>query len=157
MKVTQKIINDVATEIAKQNNTVGPQGIPHSDQLLKFVQSNLGIPGESAKLALRILVESHRVLSLEIVAEDSKHNIERVEGFITADLKIITQLKNYFQDILCQLYEKQFKKHTMIHQVIKEIFPIIKSFNNTELGQIANKTIMLMEYERMLEKNYSSY
>ena len=157
MNVTQKILNDITAEIAKRNNEIGPMGIPHSDQLLKFMQSNLGIPTETAKLAIRFLIEAHRILSIEIVAEDSKHSIDRVEGYIVADLRTITQLKTYFQDILCQLYEKQFKKHTMIHQVIKELFPIIKSFNNTELGQIANKTIMLMEYERMLEKNFSSY
>ena len=157
MKVTQKIIDDITQEIIRRNNEQGAQGIPHSDQLIKFMQSSMGIPSESAKLALRLLIESHRVLSIEIVAEDTKHDIDRVEGYIAADLRIIGQLKTYFQDILCQLYEKQFHKHLLIHQVIKELFPIIKNFNNTELGQIANKTIMLMEYERMIEKDYSQF
>ena len=59
--------------------------------------------------------------------------------------------------MLCQLYEKQFKKHLLIHQLIKELFPIIKNFNNTELGQIANKAIMLNEYERMIEKDFNEF
>ncbi|MGL4369580.1 MAG: hypothetical protein ACRCUT_07905 [Spirochaetota bacterium] len=157
MNVTQKIIDDITQEIIKRNNELGQQGIPHSDQLIKFMQASMGIPSETAKMVLRLLIESHRILSIEIVAEDQKHDIDRVEGYIYADLRIIGQLKSFFQDILCQMYEKQFHKHLLIHQVIKELFPIIKNFNNTELGQIANKTIMLMEYERMIEKDYSQF
>jgi hypothetical protein len=157
MLVNQKILDDVTKEIIRNNRNIGVQAVPHSDQLVKFIQSSMGIPVESAKLAVRFLIESHRILSIEIVAEDKDRGIDKTEGYISADLSVIGPVKVFFQDLLCQMYEKQFKKHVMIHQLIKEIFPIIKTFNNTELGQVINKTIMLMEYERMIEKNYSSY
>jgi F0F1-type ATP synthase delta subunit len=157
MMLTQKMLDDITAEIQRKNKEIGPHAIPHSDQLAKFIQSSLGIPAESGRLAIRLLLESHRILSMEIVADDQSHKIERVEGYITADLTIITQLKHYFQDLLCQLYEKQFHKRLMIHQLIKELFPIIKTFNNTELGQIANKAIMLNEYERMVDRDFEHY
>lgn len=157
MAITQKTIEDIYDEIYSQNSNLGSQAIPHSDQLLKNIQYNLGISPEDARTALRLLVDSHKLFSFEITAEDAKHDIEKIEGFIVTDPKIVPPLKNFFQDLLCQLYEKQFHKHLLIHQVIKEMFPIIKSFNNTEIGQIANKTIMLMEYERLFEKNPIEY
>lgn len=157
MVVTQKILDDITKEILRRNKDIGPHAIPHSDQLNKFIQSSMGIPAESGKLAIRLLIEAHRILSIEIVADDQKHGIDRVEGYITADLSVVGQLKTYFQDLLCQLYEKQFKKHLLIHQLIKELFPIIKNFNNTELGQIANKAIMLNEYERLIGKDFSEF
>ena len=57
----------------------------------------MGIPGESGKLAIRLLVEAHRILSIELVADDQKHSVDRVEGYIIADLTIVGQLKTYFQ------------------------------------------------------------
>ena len=157
MLVNQKTVDEIVKEVLRRNREIGPQAIPHSDQLAKFIQSALGIPAESGKLAIRLLIESHKILSIEIVADDQQHKIERVEGYIAADLTVISPLKTYFQDLLCQLYEKQFHKRLMIHQLIKELFPIIKNFNNTELGQIANKAIMLNEFERMLERNFDQY
>ena len=38
-----------------------------------------------------------------------------------------------------------------------EIFPIIRSLNNTPIGQIANKAIMLEEFEKLMERNFSEY
>ena len=157
MHVNQKILDEISKEILRQNREIGPNAVPHSDQLAKFIQSGLGIATESGKLAIRLLIESHKILSMEIVAEDKSHKIERIEGYVAADLTVISPVKTYFQDLLCQLYEKQFHKRLMIHQLIKELFPIIKNFNNTELGQIANKAIMLNEYERMIERNFDQY
>jgi hypothetical protein len=157
MNLTHKLINDILLEVERLNKNLNPLAIPHSDVFIKQMLSTLGISAETARFALRMLAEAHKIFVMEIVAEDPQHNIDRVEGYIAADLVIVTNLKNFFQDMLCQIYEKQFHKRLLIHQVIKEIFPIIKSFNNTELGQIANKTIMLMEFERLAEKNATEY
>jgi hypothetical protein len=157
MNITQKLIEDILLEVEKKNTELNPQSIPHSDSFIKHLLSAIGVSAETARYVLKFLADAHKIFVMEIVADDEKHKIERVEGYIVADRVIVGKLKNYFQDLLCQLYERQFHKHLLIHQVIKELFPIIKSFNNTELGQIANKTIMLMEFERLLEKDVSEY
>lgn len=157
MTITQKLIDDIYKRICAKNEESSPQSIPHSDSFLKLIQGELGLSADAARLTIRLLNESHRIFTIEIVADDSKRGVEKVEGYIHADRSTIIKLRGYFQDVLCKIYEKQFHKHLMIHQVIKEIFPIIKSFNNTELGQVTNKTIMLMEYERLLEKHPEEY
>jgi hypothetical protein len=157
MNLTQKLVEDIFLAISRENTELSVQAIPHSDTFLKQVQSEMGVSPESARLAIKLLADSHKIFVMEIVADDSRHNIDRVEGFIIAELDTVVALKGYFQDILCKIYEKQFHKYLMVHQVIKEVFPIIKSFNNTELGQMTNKTMMLMEYERLLEKKPYEY
>jgi hypothetical protein len=157
MNITQKLIDDIFTEIEKKNSELNPQSVPHSDTFIKHLLSTMGVSAETARLAIKLLTDAHKIFVMEIVADDDRHNVEKVEGYIAADRVIIAKLKTFFQDLLCQMYERQFNKHLLIHQVIKELFPIIKSFNNTELGLIANKTIMLMEFERFLEKDFSEY
>lgn len=157
MNLTQKLLDDIYHEIELKNKELSPQAIPHSDSFTKHVLAAMGLSPENLRRAILLLCDSHRIFSMEIVAQDSNRGIDRVEGYIIADRFLIGNLKSYFQDLLCQLYEKQFNKHLLVHQVIKEIFPIIKSFNNTDLGQVANKTIMLMEYERLIEKDPQEY
>jgi hypothetical protein len=157
MTITQKLIDDIYGRVSAKNGELSPTAIPHSDSFLKLIQGELGLSADSARLILRLLNESHKIFTIEIVAEDSRRGVEKVEGYILADRDTITKLRGYFQDVLCKIYEKQFHKHLMVHQVIKEIFPIIKSFNNTELGQVTNKAIMLTEYERLLVKHPDEY
>ena len=157
MIITQKVLEDVYVEVLRTNKDLSPGAIPHSDTFLKQILSSLGVAPETGKAALRILAEAHKLFTMEITAEDSNHNVERIEGYIAADLVVVTMLKNYFGDLLCKVYEKQFSKHLMVHQVIKEIFPLLKSLNNTDLGQITNKTIMLIEFERLIERNGGDY
>jgi len=153
MNLTQKLLDDLYHEIELKNKELSPLSIPHSDTLTKQVISSLGMSPENMRCAILLLCDAHRIFSMEIVAQDTNRGIDRVEGYIVANRDIISNLKVYFQDLLSQIYEKQFHKHLLVHQIIKEIFPIIKSFNNTDLGQVTNKTIMLMEYERLIEKD----
>jgi len=157
MIVTQKILEDVYAEILRANRNLSPGAIPHSDIFMKQILSSRGISPETGKHALKILSDAHKIFTMEITAEDTNRSVERIEGYIAAEFPVITALKNYFGDLLCTVYEKQFSKHLMVHQVIKEMFPLLKSLNNTDLGQITNKTIMLVEFERLIEKNGSEY
>jgi len=45
----------------------------------------------------------------------------------------------------------------MVHQVVKEIFPMLHSLNNTDIGKVANLAIMLEELERFMEKHYEEF
>jgi hypothetical protein len=55
------------------------------------------------------------------------------------------------------LYNQQFNKNSQAHQIIKEIFPVIRSFINTPLGITNNKAIMLDELEKLMEKHFNEY
>ncbi len=150
-------VEEVYQEINRQNALIGMQAIPHSDDFIKYMTSSLGVEADLIRRILRVLLNSHRIFSMEIVAEDSVRSVPRVEGYVVANLTVVRRLKNYFQSELMVEYEKQYQKRFLFHQIVKEIFPVMRSLNNTLVGQLANKAIMLDEFERLLEKNFGEF
>lgn len=151
------IVDEIFREIHRQNQMTGVRAIPHSDDFLKYITSSVAIEQELAKNVIKILVNAHKIFSMEIVAEDKTREVPRVEGYVVSELAIIRKLKSYYQSELMIEYEKQFQKRLLIHQIVKELLPIMKSLNNTAIGQLANKAIMLEEFERLLEKSFVEY
>jgi hypothetical protein len=150
-------IEEVFNQIIAQNSKVGPDGIPHSDIFEKQIQALLGIDGMEINRIIRILKESHKIFTFEIIKEDSDNDIKRVEGYVETDLQTIRKLKNFFQKFLMDEYEKQFSKRLLVHQIVKDIFSRGAFYKNTMLGQIGNKAIMLEEYESFIERNFNEF
>lgn len=157
MDISQKLLDELVGEVEKRNRELNAHAVVHSDMLVKFVSSSTGMPKDSVRTAIRILLDCHKLLSIEIVAEDEKRRVERVDGYVVADLPVVRNLNTFFQDLLVKAYETQFHKRMGSAQIKKELFPVIKSLNSTELGQIFNKTVMLGEYERLLEIEWQQY
>ena len=157
MEITLKILDEIYSEISSRNKELAPGSVVHSDTFIKYMASSTGLPKESIKTAIAILIESHKVLSIEIVTSDEKRRIEQIDGYVAADLPVVRNLNSFFKDHLVKAYEFQFHKRAGSAQIVRELFPMIKSLNNTELGQVLNKTIMLHEYERLLEKEWRAY
>ncbi len=157
MDISEKLIKGVYEEIGRRNREINNDAIPHSDYFLKFVISNFATTIDVARQTINLLRDSHKILTMEIVAPDDVRGIDRVEGYVISDSNVVHLLKEYFQEMLATYYEKQFHKHLGVAQVMKEIFPMMKSLNNTEIGQIANKAIMLNEFERLLGKEPDNY
>jgi len=153
----EKLLDEVYNQIRKENAKEDLTAVPHSDDFAKQIQSILGIPPADLKMYVNILKEAHKVFVFEIVKDDPDHEIKRIDGYVDANLQTITRLKNYYQSRLMEEYEKRFKKRVLVHQIVKEIFPNIKLYNNTSLGFVANKAIMLEEYEKLIEKEYSEF
>lgn len=150
-------VNEVFNEIKKKNSETNEQAIQLSHDLIRYMSNTFGIEPDTVKEVIAILLESHKILAIEIVAEDKFRNLDRIEGYVESSMGTIHRLKGFFQDQLVKQYNEQFNKNLMVHQVIKDIIPIIKSLNNTPVGQLANKAIMLNEFEHLLESEYSQY
>lgn len=147
----------VHQRIAEQNAVPDDNAIPHSDVFFRETESILGIDLPDQKKIITILKDSHFILTIEIVKEDRKNDIKRVEGYVNATLPNVLALKNYFQKALMDRYEREYKQRLMVHQIVKEIYSRGASFMNTPLGQLANKAIMLEEYEHLIEKEFQEF
>lgn len=152
-----KTAEEIFNEIKMKNSKRDLHSIPHSDDFESFLSSNLGIDIDYAREMIKILIKSHKIFAIEIVAQDKKRNIPRIEAYVEASLPNVLGLKNFFQDELVKLYEKEYYKRVSYYRAIKDIIPKIRTLNNTPIGQIANKAIMLGEYEKLLENNFSEY
>lgn len=151
------LLDEVYEEIKRNNLEEGEKSLPHSDEFIKYLTASMGITDAMVKQLIKILINSHMIFSFEIVHQDEIRNIPQIEGYVISDVTAIRNLKNYYQRQLVMLYAKQFKKDLMVHQVVKEIFPIIRTLNNTGLGKVANKAIMLEELEKLMDKDFQQY
>lgn len=153
----EKLVNEVFQRIVQYNEKLNIDAIPHSDIFTKETMASFGIEAHDVARVIRILHEAHKIFIIEITKEDKENDVKRIEGYVETELKTIYRLKNFFQSVLMDEYEKQFKRRVMVHQIAKEIYTKPHIFKNTPLGQIANKAIMLEEYENLLNKEYNLY
>jgi hypothetical protein len=155
--MSKKIAQEIFEEIKKKNEKTGKESIPHSNDFIHFLNISIGIEPDFTKKLIKALINSHKIFAIEIASEDKVNNESRIEGYVECDLKTINRLKLFFQDELIRQYESEHYRRVSYHQLIKEIMPIIHTLNNTPLGQLANKAIMMGELERMMEKNFEEY
>ncbi len=155
--MSEAILNEIYDEILNKNSLGNAKSIPHSDEFITILSASMGVSVDLVKAMIKVLANSHKIFVIEIVAEDSVRSIPRVEGYVVTDVALMRKIKSFFQKELVYMYNTQFNKDLMVHQVIKEIFPVIRSFNNTPLGEVANKAIMLEEFEKLIETNFVEY
>jgi len=153
----EKLFHEVYKKISEKNSFESPDAIPHSDIFFRELESMMGIPRLDIKNIIRILHDSHYIMIIEIVKEDRSHDVKRVEGYVCAELPVIRRLKNYYHMQLQQEYSKMFGKQQMAQYIIKQLFPNIRQYNNLPLGHILNKSLMLVEFENLIEKEFSQY
>ncbi len=151
------IVNEIYDEIYRRNKEQGWKSVPQSDEFIKYITGYIGVGKDLAEQIIQVLINSHKIFSIEIISEDSMRNIPSIKGYVVAELGILRKLKNFFQNELVLMYEKQYNRRLMIQQVVKEIFPLLKSLNNTEIGQVANMAIMLDELEGFMEKHFEEF
>jgi len=153
----RKLADELFQKIIELNSKESLDSIPHSDSFLKEMESYLSIPRHELKSVIQLLKESNKILSFEIIKEDKSKDIKKVEGYVETDLVTIRRLKNFFQKVLMDEYEKQNHNRMLVHQIIKDIYSRPAYYKNTPIGQIANKAIMLEEYEMLLQKEYTQF
>ncbi len=152
-----KFVEEIFVKIVGHNAKANNEAIPHSDNFMKEIQSLLGIEQPEIDRIIRILKDSHKIFTFEIIKEDPENEIKRVEGYVETDLQTIRKLKNYFQKLLMDEHEKQFNKRMLVHQIVKDIYARASFYKNTMLGQVGNKAIMLEEYEGFIERTFNEY
>lgn len=155
--MSKKITQEIFEEIRKKNAMNNRDSIPNSDDFIHYLNITIGIEPDFAKKLIKALINAHKIFAIEIASEDKNNEIPRIEGYVESDINTIRRLKLFFQDELIRQYESEHYKRVTYHQLIKEIMPIINTLNNTPLGQLANKAIMMNELERMMEKDFGEY
>ena len=152
-----KLLEEIMLKIIESNAKNNIDSIPHSDVFRKNIISSMGILDNQLNQILNILKESHRIFIFEIIKENKEKEIKKIEGYVEANLGTINRLKTFFQNLLMTEYEKKFNKRLLVHQIIKEIYQQRSIYQNTPIGQIGNKAIMLEEFSNLIEKHYGEY
>src|SRR5271157_150097 len=152
-----KYIDNIYHQIASQNSQTNMDAVPHSNTFLKKMEAQFGYDEELLKKIIFILKESHFILVMEISKEDKNHDVARIEGYVDADIETVRRLADFFQNALLDAYEKQYRKRISFQQVIKDLLPQMGSHNNSIMGNLANKAVMLKEFELLLSRRLAQY
>jgi len=153
----EKMVDEVFNAIHRSNQENGMDSIPHTESLIKDLYATHGIDSEMFHRIIGILKEAHKIFVIEIAKEDRERKMHQVQGYVDADLTTIRRLKAFYQEALIEMYEEDTHTRQLYHQIIKQIFPRINIISNTPLGQIANKAIMLDEFEKLLHADMREY
>lgn len=152
-----EIVDKVFKRIVAYNQRMNLDSIPHSDVFQNEIISLFGITKNELEVVLSILKESHKILIMEIAKEETGKNLDKISGYVDADLLTIQKLKEIYYNALVNEYEKDYHKKKTAGQIIKELIPRISYINHSPLGKFLNKALMLDEFERHVEKNYREF
>ncbi|OQA96478.1 MAG: hypothetical protein BWY23_02023 [Spirochaetes bacterium ADurb.Bin218] len=153
----KEIVDTVFKRILFYNQKNNTDAIPHSDLFAREISSLYGISKKELDIILNILKESHKIFIMEIAKEDPGKNLEKISGYVDADLFTIQRLREVFFDALSNEYERQYNSKKTANVIIKELIPKLMYINHTPIGKLLNKTIMLDEYQRHIENNYREF
>ncbi len=151
-----KILQDIANQI-KEENVRGRERIPTSETFIKRMMTLHSKSAEDIKFYLDQLKELHYIFIINVVASDPALFVQGVDSYVYADQSILSELKHYTEQRLTQIFESTYYKRKSGFQIIRELLPKIKEFNNTQLGRSLNEAIMLDEYMRLIATNAFEY
>lgn len=155
--MNKDLVDRVFKRIVAINCFYNRDSIPHSDVFAKETESLLGLSIPELDLIISILKESHKIFIMEISREDSGKKLPKIYGYVDADILSIQKLREVYHKALMDDYEQSTGKRRSSNQIIKEMIPQLQYINQTPMGKLLNKAIMLDEYARLLEKDYKEY
>ena len=150
--LTRTLIERVYEGIKRFNSSEYEPSVPMSDQFMKDFTSAEGYSESEAKHALTILNEAHKVFIIAITKENRQSGNKKIDGYVVADLSVVSNLRSIYQKRLTEVYNKEKGTSFGPPQVMREVMNRMNSIVNTPVGRIANIAIMLHEYENLMER-----
>ncbi|MCE9499483.1 MAG: hypothetical protein K8R21_03125 [Leptospira sp.] len=151
-----KTLFDLAEQV-KLENTKGKEKIPTSDVFLRKMTIHFSRTEEEIKKFIVSLREAHYIFVINIVMPDPNLFVNSLDAYVYAEPGILTELKRFADGRIEQIYEGTFYKRKSAFQIVRELFPKIREYNNTPIGKAINEVVMLEEYNRLLASNPYEY
>lgn len=150
--LTRTLIDRVYESIKRFNSSEYEPTVPMSDQFMKDFTSAEGYSESETRQGLMILNEAHKVFIIAITKESRQTGNKKIDGYVVADLSVISNLRSIYQKRLTELYNKEKGTSYGPPQVLREVMSRMNSIVNTPMGRVANIAIMLHEYENLMDK-----
>ncbi len=148
-------LQKVKDRIYDINKKIYENPIPTSDIIYKKILYDIVSSEDTCFYYLRLLKESNHIFVIHIVEPDEVLKIPGLYGYVVTDKPLIESLFIEYKKKLEQIYELEKRKKAGADTIIRELFPHIKSYNNTSIGRFLNITIMLDQFIRIIiEKPY---
>lgn len=155
--LNRTLVERVYESIKRYNISEYNPSVPMSDQFIKDFLSAEGYNESEAKHAIMILNEAHKVFIIAITKENKQTGSKKIDGYIVAELSVVSNLRSIYQKRLTEAYNKEKGTRYGPQQVLRDIMNRMNILVNTPVGRIANITIMLNEYENLMIKNSEEF
>lgn len=150
--LTRTLIDRVYESIKRFNSSEYEPTVPMSDQFMKDFTSAEGYSESETRQGLMILNEAHMVFIIAITKENRQSGNKKIDGYVVADLSVISNLRSIYQKRLTEIYNKEKGTNYGPPQVLREVMSRMNSIVNTPIGRVANIAIMLHEYENLVDR-----
>ncbi|HOP31169.1 MAG TPA: hypothetical protein P5120_11530 [Spirochaetota bacterium] len=150
--LTRTLIERVYEGIKSFNCSEYDPSVPMSDQFMKDFTSAEGYSESETKHALMILNEAHKVFIIAITKESKQSGNKKIDGYVVADLSVVSNLRSIYQKRLTEIYNKEKGTNLGPPQVMREVMNRMNTLVNTPVGRVANIAIMLHEYENLMDR-----
>lgn len=143
---------ELAEMIKKINVTEkdGVERIPNTEIHMKEWCSHFAMEEKAIRKILEDLKNAHYIFTINTVLPDPHLYLPGTDSFIYAEFSLVNDLKRYSELRLEKTYESTFYKKKSPFQIIKELFPKVREYNNTPIGKAINETVMIEEFTRVL-------
>ncbi|MDX1957147.1 MAG: hypothetical protein SFU98_01170 [Leptospiraceae bacterium] len=156
MNPSVKIVLEIANFI-KEENLKGKERIPASDTFVRKMVNYFDKPVDEILFYLDQLRETHYIFTFSLVQPDPSIFVQGVDGYIYAEQSILNELKHYSENKLGQVYESNFYKKKTGFQILREMLPRMKEYNNTPFGRALAEAKYIEEYVKIVSANAFEY
>jgi hypothetical protein len=144
-------------EMIKKENISGNERIPNSETHMKIWCAHFAFEEKAIRKILEDLKEAHYIFIINIVNPDTHLYLPGTDSYVIADFAILNDLKRFSELRLEKTYESTFYKKKSPFQIIRELFPKIREYNNTPIGKSVNESVMIDEFIRVLTNSAFEY
>jgi hypothetical protein len=152
-----RLFQEIANYI-KDENLRGKDRIPTSETIIRKLMTQYSKTSDEIIGYLEQLKDLHFIFIVNVVTPYPELYLQGVNGYIYSDLNILNEVKHFSEQKLISSYEKMnSSKRKTAYQIMKELQPRIKEFNNTEIGKNLNELTMIEEYIKTISTNSFEY
>jgi hypothetical protein len=147
----------VYEEVKAVNDYKDIYSIPLSDAFYDEITKKFGLIPFNIPTLMEMLVSSNHIFSFEVVKEDRKNKIRKVEGFVVTKGDVISALKRVYEDELASLYAIEFNKKLTGERAVEMFASHLDEYNNKPMGRIGAIAQNLSQLTRVLEWDIMKY
>ncbi len=150
-------LKEIVSRIRDSNLHKDKDPIPTSDIIHRRLCADLEPNQRLLQTYLKLLSESHHIFIVKIVEADERLRIDGIDGYVACEVQILAKLREMAARNLERAYAAQMYQRKQAAQIVKEMLPQARQFNNTPLGNYLNISVMLQQYEHFVATSFAEF
>ena len=153
----KQTLQEILGRIRDTNLHKDKDPIPTSDMIHRRLCGDIEPNEQRLKAYLRLLSDAHYIFIVKIVEADERLKVAGVDGYVACEVQILAKLREIAAKNLERTYASQMYQRKQAAQIVKELVPQARQFNNTPLGNYLNVSVMLQQYEHFVATSFAEF